>query len=202
MHRSSFLCALAAFFLLGASVASAVPLVSVDLDPATAGVQSSRDIGVGETVDVAITISGVEPGAPLNAFELDLLFDPSVAGATLAAGGGFLVPPTSQVELDLTAPDVNYAETTIGAAAASGAGVLVTVSFQGVAPGATALTLANVLLAAPFGQPISPVDLASGSLRVIASAPEPGFAAGLLLPLLSGIANARRRSARLRGDRS
>ncbi len=165
------------FALLSAS-ADAAPLVSVDVDPDTDGVQSARTVALGSLVEIEILISDVEVAEPLHAFELDLVFDPAIVLSLSVADGGFLASPSVVVESDIGPPDVNYALTRLGTAGVAGAGRLVSIELEANAIGTTPLELSMVLLSAPDGMPITGFSLANGSLTVV---PEPAPGALLLL---------------------
>ena len=75
--------------LLAAS-SQAIPEVAVDVDPSAPGIQAIRDVLLGPSLTVDVAISGVEVGNPLNGFEFDLNFDPSVLAPTLVIDGGVL----------------------------------------------------------------------------------------------------------------
>jgi hypothetical protein len=165
----------AALVLLSAAPALAVPLVFLDTDPLASGVQESRTVAPGESFDVDIVVL-LEAWNPLNAFELDLLFDASVLSALAVADGGFLASPSVVFEADVTAPDVNFAAFTLGPGEASGLGILGKVHFEAAAAGTSELVLADVKLSAPFGVPL-PAALRHGSIRVVPAVPEPRAAA-------------------------
>jgi hypothetical protein len=162
--------AFALLVALGAGSASAAPLLALDFDLLLPGVQSSASIAPGESLTVEIRISGVDAGAPLNAFELDLGFDPAVASATSAAIGSFLVPTVLAIENAIGPNDVGLAAATLGPGAAFGEGVLATVLFEGLAAGTSVLSLDDVILSSPFGAQIAGVTLQGGTLHVV---PEP-----------------------------
>jgi hypothetical protein len=167
-----------AFFALvcfaGTPHASRAVSLAVDLDPSTAAIEDDAAIGLGETRTLAIRIADVSAAEPLNAFELDLSFAFAVLSVLTAQSGDFLALPIETIELDLVAPDVNLAFTTLGPGAVSGSGVLALVTVQGAALGTSALVLDDVLLSAPFGEPIAVDALAHATLRVI---PEPATCA-------------------------
>ena len=174
------LCTLA----LAIGTAHAVPLVSVDLDPGTPGVQSTASVINGGSFTVDIVIEGVEAAAPLNAFEFDLLFDNTLLAATSVAEGGFLLEPKIVLEtlIDNTTGAVGLAAVTLLPAGAEGGGVLGSIVFDTLAAGTSVLDLDNVLLSAPFGIPIEFAGLQDGSIDITpsAAAPEP------LVPVLLG----------------
>lgn len=167
-------------------LANAVSL-SVDLDPGTPGVQSTRNVAPGANFDVDILISDV---ANLNVYEFDLDFG-SILQATGVTSGGFLPAPLflppEVIEADIAAPDVNFTETVIGPGGATGSGRLATIGFFASTTGVTTLTLNDVVLLAPFAGPIPQPSLNNATVTISAptgTVPEPEsfllFAAGLL----------------------
>jgi hypothetical protein len=143
--------------------------IAIDLDPSTDAVEDAATIPLGATLTLAIRIAGVPAATPLNAFELDVAFDPAIATPLGAQEGGFLVPPVETVEV-LLAPEIGIAFATFGASAATGAGILATVDVRGDAFGSTPLTLNDVILSAPFGEEIAFDSLFNATLFVV---PEP-----------------------------
>lgn len=168
--------------------ASALPSLAIDLDPGTPGIETSAELAQGSPITVAITISGVDLAAPLNAFELDLDIDPLILAATAVVVGSFLAAPADVAEEDLTGSDVNVLYFTLGPAASSGAGVLALVTLLGQNLGTSALSLSDVILSAPFGVEIPAGALGAASIRVV---PEPASAL-LALGGLVGLAFAGR----------
>lgn len=160
---------LIALWVALSSRAVAAPLLAIDLDPATAGVQSSATIAVGSSVSLEIVISGVESAEPLNAFQLELAQDETVATALEATLGSFLLSP--EVLLHSVDPGrVGLAAVTLGPGAVFGGGTLAAVTLEGSAVGTTGVTLENVLLSQPFGVPIDGFTLQDALLTVV---PEP-----------------------------
>ena len=173
---------------LGVSNGHAVPLVSVDVDPATPGVQTTTSVTNGGSLTVDIVIGGVEDAAPLNGFEFDLLFNPSLLAATGVVEGGFLldpvfVAPPPGTQIDNSAGSVEMAAATLLPIGASGSGVLASIGFDTLAVGTSVLDLDNVLLSAPFGVPIEFEGLQDGSVEITpgTAVPEP-----LIPALLAG----------------
>lgn len=160
-----------------------VPIVSVDVDTAAAGVQSQREVVDGDAFTVAVLVADVAESNPLNAAEFDIGFDSSMLNPSQVVTGGFLVQPTILVESDLTPPDVNFAEATLGSDAVSGTGVLATVSFQSLAVGTTTLDLNDVILSAPFGEEIS-ISAANDATLTIVPEPSVGALVGFGVLLL------------------
>ncbi|MDJ0848602.1 MAG: cohesin domain-containing protein [Myxococcota bacterium] len=178
--------------------ATAAPIVALDTDPTTPGIQERRSIRVGTSFPVDILISGVEAALPLNGFELDLAFDPLVVVASSAAAGGFLLEPVVRVESHVVAASVGFAAVTAAPIGASGSGVLVRVSLDAVAPGTATLDLRNVLLSAPFGVRI-PFGGENGATVEVTPVPEPR---ALLLFALGSLVVAWSRRGSRAGGRS
>lgn len=172
---------LALSVLLIATPAYSLPIVSVDADPSISGIQSDFQILLGTPLTIDVVISGLDVFAPLNGFEFDLDFDPTLLTATSVGDGGFLLPPVFPVEVDTTAPDVNFAEITLLPFGAVGAGVLATITFDTIGLGVSGLDLNDVILSAPLGVPIAVAAVNDGSVSVV---PEPPT----LLLLASGLA--------------
>lgn len=192
---------------LGISTAHALPVVSVDVDPGTPGVQSALSITSGSGFTVDIVIEGVEPAAPLNGFEFDLFFDPGVLAATSIVEGDFLLDPVFVAPFPGTVIDNStglaaMAAVTLAPIGDFGDGVLASISFDTLALGASALDLENVLLSAPFGVPISFGGSQDGSVNIVpaAAAPEPLvpvlLGGGLLALAIQGRIRQRRRHVR------
>jgi len=157
-------------------VAIAAPIVSIDADPLTPGIQSSfttttgTTLGDSFTVDVVVT--GVESSAPLNAFEFDIDFDFTLMSPTGNTRGSFLPSTIANpfvVEANFTAPDINFAMTTIGPFGAVGDGILGSFSFLAFNEGTSILDLNDVILSAPFGIPIALDGI--NDATIIANAP-------------------------------
>ncbi len=147
--------------------------VMIDLDPGTPGIQSHTTIMVGDSIDVGVVVTDV---TNLNAYEFDLDFNSSVLHAASLVSGNFLpsiILPPQIAESDVAAPDVNFAEFTIGAFGSSGDGVLALIMFDAVAIGSSSLLLNDVILSAPFGIPISPIALQHGTITVTDVQPVP-----------------------------
>ena len=183
-YRSWFQALVAAVFILFQPLRAEALVISVDLDPGTAGVQSALTVAPGDPFFVDVFISGVPAATPLNAFEFDLDFNPSVVSAVSVGIGGFLLAPAIVSESNVAPPDVNFAAATLLPAGASGDGVLAQVAFNAVADGISALTLNDVNLSRPFGVPLTGFTLSNGSVTVASvSVSEPAtlllFGAGL-----------------------
>ena len=157
--------------------ANAAPIASVDLDPLTPGVQEFGFALTGTSFEVDIVISGVDAGAPLNGFELDLDFDPAILAAISVVDGGFLLGPVFVVHESVGSLSVEFAEVTLGSVGATGSGVLATIGFQAIGTGSSLLDLNDLILAAPFGLPIPTAAVNDGT---IAAAPIPEPSAAIL----------------------
>lgn len=156
------------FFLFGSSGVHAA-LVYIDTDPLTAGAQSSFNTAIGNTLTINVMVDELDSISPLNAFEFDLDFNPFVLTATGITSGNFLPNFSGTllplvVESDITAPDVNYAEVTIGFFGSSGGGILATITFDVIGNGTSFLDLNDVILSAPFGEPIALTSIGDATI--------------------------------------
>lgn len=185
---------IAAFIFLTSSSALALPIVSVDVDPLTPGIQSAFQAIIGNPLTVDVVISGVDASEPLNAFEFDLDFDPAILTPLSVVAGGFLLAPVFVVENNIAAPDVNFAGVTLAASGNVGAGILATIQFDIVGFGTTVLDLNDVILSAPFGSSITVGSINDGNVM---ATPEP--ATFLLVGAgLAGIAVYSRQRSKIR----
>ena len=186
----------ALLILLGAPALGA-PLLAIDVDPATPGIQSERDVLLGDMFTADVVIIGVDAAEPLSGFELDLGFDPSVLAAVSAIDGDFLLPPVFNLEsvIDNVVGEVGFSSITLDSTGASGDGVLATLGFSVLAAGVSMLDLSEVLLSAPFGEPIEIGELTGATVRVEpqAGVPEPNAIAIFALGCVAMVAAARRR---------
>ncbi len=184
-------------WMLLASGASAAPIVEIDLDPTTPGVQSSLDVELGTFADIDVVISMVEPGAPLNGFELDVLYDPTIVSGTAATSGSFLLAPNFEIQAIAGPAMTEVAQVTLLPLGAVGSGALASFRVSTLAIGSTSVVLSNVILSAPFGVRIDPDAIRGGTLRVIeAGAPIPEPTAALLFGaglVVAGAVSPRRR---------
>jgi len=159
-------------------------MVSVDVAPDRPGVQSTLTVPPGASVAVDLVASGLTEEAPLNGFELDLLFDASVLEVLGVEEGGFLAPPVFTLQEVLGSGRVELAAVSLGPVGVSGAGLLATVHFAARSGGVSALGLERTLLAAPFGEAIAIGALEGAGVRVGAvEAPIPEPSAGLVFGL-------------------
>jgi hypothetical protein len=174
--------AVAAVGIAFAGHASAIVLV---LTP------SVTDVSVGGAVNVDVTISGLNSGAPpsVGAFDLDVSYDPAVLNPTGVTFGPFLGNPALFEALTdfnfLTPGIVDFAEVSLLSAAQLDAMHpssfrLATLSFLGIANGTSAFALVNDVR----------VDDAFG---VKLAVPEPATALLMALGLLGLVARLRSR---------
>ena len=174
--------------LLVAGAASALPFVSVDADPDTPGIQSSRTVEAGQNFSIDIVASDITAPSSLSGFEFDLGFDPSVVSALSVSSGDLLNTPIFNIETVVGGMSVEFAEVTLGFNGATGTGTLATIEFLAVDTGSSDLDLMNVILAQPFGIRLNLDGVVDGRINVGTMGepiPEPEaaglFAVGLLL---------------------
>lgn len=180
----------------------AAPIVSVDMDPTTAGIQSSLTVQQGSSFSVDIFISGVEATAPLNGFELMLTDSAGLATAQNRTLGPFLPAPPAAILPPIELPfspgsDVLIGGNAIGLVGGIGSGVLATVDFIANSAGTTSLALSSVQLTAVLGLPILGATAEDGSLTIESGPSQLPAPPALALLLLGGLATwvaARRRS--------
>ena len=160
------------FLLIMFNVAKSAPMVSIN----------DYEVSIGDIFTVDILISGVDPTLPVQAFEFDIDYDPTILTPLSIVDGGYLPSPLGisplVIESDLNPPDINFAMTTIGWGGGSGSGILATITFQSISMGISPLDLNDVILSAPGGIQITPVTLNDGNVHVT---PEPAsfFLVGL-----------------------
>jgi general secretion pathway protein D len=151
-------------------LASAGPLVSIQ--------PADSQVGVGESFDVFVDISGVNG---LYAFQFDILFNPTVLSATsitegslLPTGGATIFIPGT---IDNAAGTISYTADSLvsSVSGVSGDGHLAELDFQGVGQGTSDVTLSNLVFLDSFFYDITPSSISGGSVTVgpAASVPEP-----------------------------
>jgi len=174
---------------LGATAEAA--MVSLDVDPSTAGIQDKIKVQLGDTVTVDVVVDAV---TDLNAFEFNLGYIGARLNARTIMSGMFLPgPPISAVE-DLGPPLLKYAEFQFSDAASSGTDVvLASIIFDTVGLGTSTLTLPVVKLSGPHSFEILNGSGTGGSITVV---PIPGAALLFGTGLIGLIAIARRKSLR------
>ena len=176
----------------------AAPIVSVDMDPTTAGVQSSVTVQQGEIFSVDIFISGVEATSPLNTFNLTLSGYRALVTALSASLGPFLPSPNVSIGPFFAGSFARIGGLGLGpTAAASGDGILASISFSADVVGTSGLQLSNVELSQPFGIAITDFSLLNGSVTIESGPSQLSAPPALALLLLGGLATwvaARRRT--------
>jgi len=178
--------ALIACFCVAPALAQPSPFVSLTLNPA------SQTVGLGETADVVIGISGLGDLVPpaLGAFSLGLGFDPAILSLKTVvfgdqvAGIDYLAPtgPASSItdfglstpdtlalfELSLEPPDLLFL-------VQPGAFDLATVTFNAIAPGTSPVVLGTVILGDENGNVLWPEQLyLPAEITVTSCVPAPG----------------------------
>lgn len=156
--------------LLCASSAGADPMIALDLDPVTMGIQSTISVTPGAQFTIDVVITDVDAANPLNGFTFDLAYNPAILMADAVVAGGFLLPTVFVSEMDLTAPDVNFTATTLGPSGASGSGVLSSLTFTAKSTGFSQLSMNDVAISNPSGQAIALAGISGGGVTVT---PEP-----------------------------
>jgi len=186
--RTFFLGSLgAALLLLPAALARAAPVVAVDADPSTPGVQTTVTVPQGLPFDVDVVVSGVEAPQSVRYFEFQLSFDPLLLTPVAAVNGGFL-PDEDLFFFDATlgASTVSVSAGLVGIdSGVRGSGTLARLTFAAAAPGSSPLDLHDVELRAPLSPlPLPLGGVEDGSATVTpAAAPVPSLSlrsAGLL----------------------
>lgn len=160
-----FLCSAALFAVSG--IINAAPIVAVDVDPLSPGIQTIAVLASGSSLTFDIVVTGVDASASLSAFEFDLNLDFSVLNPTNVTDGGFLSGSVFPVEADLITPDVNFSETSLGGTGASGSGILARVTVDALSIGPSILDLNNVILSAAFGTPITVASVNDANITVV-----------------------------------
>lgn len=175
------------------ATAEATPVVAVDLDPGTAGIQSSLSVEEGEgfVVEIVMDTDGNEVGN----FEFDLA-PGSVAGFPVVAvgidvnelfGSGFLETLIGEETLDNGFGDAAGKAGSVLGTPANGSGLLLaTLTYRASAPGTAHLDLNDVFLFDALGGALSPVVDVDGQVTVTPQSvgvPVPG----VLWLLVSGL---------------
>jgi hypothetical protein len=139
---------------------------------------SSASIGVGESIDIGIVISGLE-NADLGAFDFSINYDSTILGFnsyTLGDGlGDIAAGDADDWSLgDDGAGAINLAEISWlwDLSSQSDAFTLATISFTGIGAGTSPLLFSNVTLGDYWGDPLTATS-ENGSARVTAPVPVP-----------------------------
>ena len=166
----------------------AAPIVSVDLDPSTPGIQSTRTVQQGDLFDIDIFISGVDPTplGGLQVFQLQLDADPNLVSATAASAGSFFplpLPPTSNI----AGASIFILSGNLGVPAPIGDGVLAHTSWTADAAGTISFSLSNLLLIAPPDSPIAVGGINTATLTIESGPSQLSAPPALALLLLGGL---------------
>jgi len=177
--------------LLAGRVAQALPMLSVDVDPATSGIQTSITVVVGSTFSVDVRVDDV---SGLFAYDIDVDHNPAVLDATNVTEGPFLASGgTTFFSPDDSSNPVNVVATLLSVVTGvSGSGVLYSIEYSALAPGVSTLefTLADL---ADDQQTTIEVGLSGASVTVVERVPVPSTL--LMLGIgVAGLVAARRRS--------
>jgi len=196
---------------------AATPILSIDLDPATPGTQSSRSVAVGESFEVDVLLTG-DGSTLFDTLGIDMPFNdtgivlgfsaPALAGAMadnalLAFDVLAFSSITSGASLATAAepPSAGFASGIGGVVYASLGGPfdlvsvgaefsLIRASFLGLAVGQSTIGIVPIFggpLLAFEGNPVA-VDLAFGEVTVTATGPTPALEPSTLFLLVVGIA--------------
>lgn len=133
----------------------AIPIIAIDTDPLTTGLQSSLDITIGDIFTVDVLVMGIDTLNPLGAFQFDIAYDPSVFEALSVTSANSLAPPFfSQHTLT---PEVRLADTSISFNTGSNSELfpygdfrLASVTFGGIGLGNSILALNDTTLTDSF----------------------------------------------------
>jgi hypothetical protein len=177
---------------LAAGPAAAAPVLVVDTDPSTPGIQAEREVVVGERFSATVAVIDVEAPSSLHAYEFDLSFASAVVDVLDATDAGFLRPEVFILESTLGGSPLGFAATTIGQLGSTGSGPLTLLELEAIDVGTSPLDLSAVVLSEPDGIEILDVALHNGVIHVVA--PEPTVLGMWLVPLV--LALRRRRAVR------
>jgi len=165
-------------------------MVSLDVDPSTAGIQNAISVPFGPSVTVDVVVDAV---TDLNAFQFNLGYIGAILNATTITSGMFLSAGIP-IGVDLGPPLLKYGEFQFSDAASSGTDVvLASIIFDTVGLGTSTLTLPVVKLSGPHAFEILNGSGTGGSITVV---PIPGAALLFGTGLIGLIAIARRKSLR------
>ena len=173
---------------LAALLLAAGPLCAPAMATTIGFTPSSATVGVGGSVAVDVRIAGLDAGADLGAFDLNVLFDATklnLTGYTLGAslGNTSLFEAIDTSLGNTAAGKFNLSEISLlsDLSAQQDGFTLATLYFSGAALGASALSFSDVVLGDAFGNSL-PAGLQGASVSTV---PEPHnlalFLAGLAL---------------------
>lgn len=175
MNKRIVECLVAVLFGAGAMCAQATT-IAVDMVPGGA-VDPLLMVAPGTSFDLNVV---VENAADLAGFQFDLGFDLAVLDATSVTSGGFFGAATFDLVNAIVGNTVSFGETTVDPGiTGAGPSVLVTIHFNVIGEGASALSLSNLILSDSAGDPIN-ADQLDGTLVsrkpvLGVSAPEPAL---------------------------
>ena len=135
----------------------------------------SASVSTGQTFSVTIGVTSV---SDLYAYQLDVDFNPAILSAVSVSEGSFLSSAGSTIFLpgtiDDTAGTVSFNADTLESAVSgvSGAGTLLTFSFQALTAGNSTVQIENSLLLNSFGEGIV-LSTVPSVVTVNTAAPEP-----------------------------
>ena len=169
MRKLILLAALSSALLITLTpFAFAAPVIAVDTNPGLLGIQTFREIYVGETATMDVVVLGLPSSEPLAAFQFDIAFDPLILRPLNVISYNSLPAPT--LSSSSLAPEVSFVETSLSPFGPFPFGNLrlASVTFQGIGNGLSTLDLNDTVLSDEFGFAIVH-DTADASLKV----PEP-----------------------------
>ena len=150
--------------------------LAVDLDPTTAGIQSSINVPLSSAFMVDIVVGDISPTAPLNGFDLQVTSPIGVLGVNAISSGSFLLPLALQIASQLAPGNSRLAEVTLGPIGAIGEGVLAQLSLEAITVGSHQVGFGPSQLSAPFGGTINIDDFFTATINVFSGPrqiPEP-----------------------------
>lgn len=182
-----------ALSFLFASTAHAIPMLDLDVDTSTAGIQTDRTVSIGTIFEVEIRITGV---TGLFAYNIDVTHNDTVLDATGVTEGPFLSSNGDSTFFagdDSTNP-VNALSTLLSVSTGvSGDGVLFTIQYSALAAGISSLQFTFTDLADDTQPEPNPIEVQVNGARIrVQAAPLPSTLL-LLGAGLAAIAGLRRR---------
>lgn len=176
-----------------ASAVHAIPMLEIDVDTSTAGIQTDRIVAIGAVFDVEIRITGV---SNLFAYDIGIQHNDSVLDGTGVTEGPFLA---SNGDLTFFLGDdsgnpVNALSTLIGIVPeVSGDGVLFTIQYTALASGLSSLQFVVADLSDGQLPEPNPIEVQTNGARIrVQGVPLPSTLV-LLSAGLAAIAGLRRR---------